>query len=88
MGPNANRALTGAIAEAGKEKGVPFQWEVMPRSSGTNAWAIQISRQGIATAIVSVPVKYMHTPVETASLSDAQAAADLIAAFIRGGWLR
>ncbi len=88
VGPNASRALTGAIAEAGKEKGIPFQWEVMPRSSGTNGWAIQITRQGIATAIVSVPVKYMHTPVETASLSDARAAADLIAAFIRGGWLR
>ena len=88
VGPNASRTLSGAIAEAGKEKSIPFQWEVMPRSSGTNGWAIQITRQGIATAIVSVPVKYMHTPVETASLSDAQAAADLIAAFLRGGWLK
>ena len=88
VGPNASRALSGAIAEVGKENGIPFQWEVMPRSSGTNGWAIQITRQGIATAIVSVPVKYMHTPVETASLSDAQAAADLIAAFLRGGWLK
>ena len=88
VGPNASRTLTGAIAEAGREKGIPFQWEVMPRSSGTNGWAIQIARQGIATAIVSVPVKYMHTPVETASLADAKAAADLIAAFLRGGWLK
>ena len=61
--------------------------EVMPRSSGTNGWAIQITRQGVATAIVSVPVKYMHSPVEAASLADAEAAADLITAFIRGGWL-
>ncbi len=88
VGPNANRALTGAIAAAGKGMGVPFRMEVMPRSSGTNAWAIQISRQGVATAIVSVPVKYMHTPVETASLLDAEAAAGLITAFVRGGWFK
>lgn len=87
VGPNANRALTNAILSAAKEKGIPYALEVMPRSSGTNAWAIQTSRQGVATAIVSVPVKYMHSPVETASLADAEAAAALITEFIRGGWL-
>ncbi len=87
VGPNANRALTNAILAAAKEKGIPYALEVMPRSSGTNAWAIQTSRQGVATAIVSVPVKYMHSPVETASLADAEAAAALITEFIRGGWL-
>ena len=87
VGPNANRAMTKAIMDAAKEKGIPYSVEVMPRSSGTNGWAIQITRQGVATAIVSVPVKYMHSPVEAASLADAEAAADLITAFIRGGWL-
>ena len=87
VGPNANRALTAAVMEAGKAKGIPFSVEVMPKSSGTDGWAIQITRQGVATAIVSVPVKYMHSPVETASLADAEAAAGLITAFIRGGWL-
>ena len=87
VGPNANRALTAAIMEAGKAGEIPFSVEVMPRSSGTNGWAIQITRQGVATAIVSVPVKYMHSPMETASLADAEAAAKLITAFIRGGWL-
>lgn len=87
VGPNANRAMTKAIMDAAKEKEIPYSVEVMPRSSGTNGWAIQITRQGVATAIVSVPVKYMHSPVEAASLADAEAAADLITAFIRGGWL-
>ena len=87
VGPNANRAITAALLETAKEEGIPHAVEVMPRSSGTNGWAIQISRQGVATAIVSVPVKYMHSPVETASLADAEAAAALITAFIRGGWL-
>ena len=88
VGPNANRALTRALMETGREKGIPFAVEVMPRSSGTNGWAIQIARQGIATAIVSVPVKYMHSPVETASLADAEAAAALVTAFLQGGWLK
>ena len=88
VGPNANRAMTKAIMDAAKEKEIPYSVEVMPRSSGTNGWAIQITRQGVATAIVSVPVKYMHSPVEAASLADAEAAADLITAFIRGGWLK
>jgi len=87
VGPNANRAMTKAIMDAAKEKEILYSVEVMPRSSGTNGWAIQITRQGVATAIVSVPVKYMHSPVEAASLADAEAAADLITAFIRGGWL-
>ena len=87
VGPNANRAMTKAIMDAAKEKEIPYSVEVMPRSSGTNGWAIQITRQGVATAIVSVPVKYMHSPVEAASLADAEAAADLITEFIRGGWL-
>ena len=87
VGPNANRAMTKAIMDAAKEQEIPYSVEVMPRSSGTNGWAIQITRQGVATAIVSVPVKYMHSPVEAASLADAEAAADLITAFIRGGWL-
>ena len=87
VGPNATRAMTKAIMDAAKEQEIPYSVEVMPRSSGTNGWAIQITRQGVATAIVSVPVKYMHSPVEAASLADAEAAADLITAFIRGGWL-
>ncbi len=87
VGPNANRAMTKAIMDVAKEQEIPYSVEVMPRSSGTNGWAIQITRQGVATAIVSVPVKYMHSPVEAASLADAEAAADLITALIRGGWL-
>lgn len=88
VGPNASRTLTKALMDAAEKAGIPYAREVMPRSSGTNAWAIQIARAGVATAIVSVPVKYMHSPVETASLRDAEAAADLITAFIRGGWLK
>lgn len=87
IGPNANRALTQALVDVAKAREIPYAMEVMPRSSGTDGWAIQVARQGVATAILSVPVKYMHSPMELARLSDAQAAADLITEFIRGGWL-
>lgn len=88
VGPNANKALTRALQAAAEANAIPYAIEVMPGSSGTNGWAIQVTRQGVATAILSVPVKYMHSPMETVSEADAKAAADLITALIRGGWLK
>lgn len=88
VGPNASRGITQALLDVAEKQRIPHAVEVMPASSGTNGWAIQTLRQGIATAIVSVPLKYMHSPMETVRLADAQAAADLIAAFCRGGWLK
>jgi endoglucanase len=51
------------------------------RYSGTDADAIQVSRAGVPTGLVSVPVRYMHSPVELAAVEDIEAAARLIAAF-------
>lgn len=88
VGPNATRSITNALIETAEAEKIPYEIEVAPRSSGTNGWAIQIARQGIATAILSVPIKYMHSPMETVREADAQAAADLLTAFIKGGWLK
>ena len=77
-----NRAMTEDIIAAAKERELPYQLEVIPGQSGTNAWAIQISRSGVATALISIPVKYMHTPVETLDMADAKSAADILAAYI------
>jgi len=49
--------------------------------TGTNAWPIQICREGIATALVSLPLKYMHTPIEVLDLSDLEHLAQLLAGF-------
>ena len=83
-GPNMNRALTEKLIAAAKERELPYQIEVIPGQSGTNAWAIQVSREGVATALLSVPLKYMHTPVETLDLRDAQSAVDILVSFITG----
>ena len=54
----------------------------MSGSSGTNAWPIQVSREGVATAVVSIPERYMHTPVEVVNQTDLEHTAALLAAFV------
>ncbi len=68
---------------AGEAEGIPFTVESLGRATGTDADAIHIARGGIPTGLVSVPLRYMHSPVELVSLADIEAAARLIAAFAR-----
>jgi putative aminopeptidase FrvX len=53
----------------------------LPGGSGTDAWAMQIARGGVATGVVSVPLRYMHTPIEVIHLGDIETAANLLAQF-------
>ena len=71
------------LHEAAVEEGIEFSIESRGRGTGTDADAIHLSRAGIPTGLVSVPVRYMHSPVEMVSLDDVDAAARLIAAFAR-----
>ena len=82
VGPNCARSLSERFKELAKEGDIPFQIEVMSGSSGTNAWPIQISREGVATAVLSIPERYMHTPVEVVSKQDLENTAKLLAAFV------
>jgi tetrahedral aminopeptidase len=70
------------VASAQAEK-IPYQVEAAPRGTGTDANAMQISRAGMATGLVSVPLRYMHTPCEVLSLADLENACRLCAAFAR-----
>ena len=60
-----------------------FQVTAEPRATGTDANAMQVNRSGVATALVSIPNRYMHSPVETISLDDIDRAADVIAPGLR-----
>ena len=82
VGPNCARHLSQRLKELAKEADIPFQLEVMAGSSGTNAWPIQVSREGVATAVLSVPERYMHTPVEVVCKQDLEDTARLLAAFV------
>ena len=83
VGPNCARSLSERLKELAKELDMPIQLEVMSGSSGTNAWPIQVSREGVATAVLSIPERYMHTPVEVVSMRDLEDTARLLAAFVR-----
>ncbi len=83
MGPNMNRALSRALIRTAKAEGMEYQLEIMEGHSGTNAWDMQIVACGTAQAVLSIPLRYMHTPIETIKLSDAESAGDLVYHFLR-----
>jgi len=82
VGPAAARSVSDRLQKLAEERKIPWQFEVMGGGSGTDADEIQTTREGVATGIVSLPLKYMHTPVEVVDLRDAQAMADLIVAWL------
>lgn len=84
IGPNMARWMTRRLLDKAGELDMAVQKEVMEGSTGTNGWEMQIANEGIATAILSVPLKYMHTPVEVVERGDLEDCARLLAAFTRG----
>ena len=52
-------------------------------NTGTDAWEIQVARDGVPTALLSIPLKYMHTSVETLAVSDVKATVKLLTEFIK-----
>lgn len=83
MGPNMNTALTRALLRLARAEQIDHQIEVMEGDTGTNAWSMQIAACGTAQAILSIPLKYMHTPIETMHLSDVDATTDLLTSFLQ-----
>lgn len=81
-GPNINKKLNLMLDKAAKKADVTIQNQAAPRGTGTDANAIQISRGGVAAALVSLPCRYMHTPVEVVSTKDMVAAADMLVEFL------
>jgi endoglucanase len=69
------------LVEAAKEAGIEYTINASGRSTSTDADAIQISRSGIPTGLVSIPLRYMHSPVEMVDLADVEATVELIVAF-------
>lgn len=84
VGPNCTKWMSKRLERKAKELEMEVQMEVMSGHSGTNGWDLQISREGVATAVLSLPLRYMHTPVETAHRQDLSNTAKLLAAFVRG----
>ncbi len=79
-GANINPQLFDLLSSAAEKAKIAIQHTANPRATGTDANVMQISRAGVATALVKIPLRYMHTPVETLSLSDLERSAALIVA--------
>ena len=82
FGPNIHPALFGELKRIAGEHEVPIQVEVAPRGTGTDANAMQITREGIPTALLSIPLRSMHTPIETICTTDLARIGRLLAHFI------
>jgi endoglucanase len=81
-GPNINPAVFERLVAAAKAEGIKYQIEAEPSVTGTDARSIQIARGGIPTGLVSVPLRYMHTPTEVISMKDVKGAIKLLTRFV------
>jgi endoglucanase len=81
FGPNVHPALYKALKDLADRMEISYKIEVMPRHSGTDAYALQVAADGTPTMVIGIPLRYMHTPVEMASLKDISRAGRLLAEF-------
>lgn len=82
ISPILNTAMTDRLFDLAKNNDIPYQYEVMGGSTGTDADRVTVSLMGVPTALLSIPQRYMHTPVETVDVRDVAATGDLMAAYI------
>ena len=82
-GANINPVVGRLLVDAARKKKIPFQMTAEPRASGTDANPIQITRSGVAAGLLSIPNRYMHTPVEMVSLDDVDNSVRLLIEFVR-----
>ncbi len=81
-GPNIHPALVESFITVLKKQDISYEIEIEGGNTGTDAWAIQTAREGIPTMLLSLPLKYMHTPIETLLIDDARICAEAIKAFL------
>jgi endoglucanase len=82
-GANINPKVYQRLLAAAKKAKIPFQFEADPRPTGTDARAIQMGRGGVATGLISVPLRYMHTPSEVVDLEDVERCVQLLVTFAK-----
>lgn len=82
LGPQVHPKILAKLKELAEELDIPYQLEISTSPQGTDAFAMQVAQSGVPTALISIPLRYMHTSVETLDLKDITTAARLIANFI------
>ncbi len=82
-GPNIHPKLVERLEQAAKKHKIKYNIEIDGGATGTDAWEIQVAGNGVPTALMSIPLKYMHTSVETLDVRDMKATAQVITEFIK-----
>ncbi len=82
MGPHVHPKLYERLAKTAKNWNISYSSEPSPNPGGTDAFAIQVTQAGIPTILLSLPLRYMHTPVETLDYEDVRKTGRLLAMFI------
>ncbi len=83
--PILNKGMSDKLVKLAKDKGISHQVEVMSGRTSTNADQISINRGGVKTALLSIPIRYMHTPIECVLPEDIDSVAKLISEYILAG---
>lgn len=83
-GPSTNPVLSKRLIEVAKKEKLPHQILPNPKLASNDAAALQVTRAGVATAVLGIPNRYMHTQVEIVSLTDLETSIQLLTAFVRG----
>jgi putative aminopeptidase FrvX len=82
IGPNFHPKISGRLIDLAKELDIPYQVEPVPQPGGTDAYWIQVAREGIPTGLLSIPLRNMHTTVEVCKLEDIRRLSLLLSEFI------
>lgn len=83
VSPVLSQEISRALIKAAENNGVPYQTEVMNGRTGTNADVISVAENGIKCGLISIPLKYMHSPVEVVDIKDIENTGALIAAYVK-----
>jgi putative aminopeptidase FrvX len=84
IAPPLDRAMSNTLIELAKKNDISYMLDVMGNSTGTNADEVAITRAGVQSALISIPLRYMHTPIEVIDLEDVENTALLMAKYIKG----
>lgn len=82
IGANFHPRMVERLQKVAAYHDIAWQADIMPARTGTDAWAIQVARAGVPTALLSIPLRNMHSPVETLDLKDIERTGRLLAHFI------
>ena len=83
LGPNIHPYLAKLAQEVAEKENIKYHLDVDGGDTGTDAWEIQVVKNGIPTLLLSIPLRYMHTTVETLSYDDVSATGQLLAALLK-----